>query len=50
MSLYKSTVKIDYQQQYKAILEAAMLSIPEVFTNNINMSSGPSVTVKILVR
>ena len=38
--------KWDYQQQYKSILEAAMVSTPEGFTYNIPMLYGPSVPVK----
>ena len=32
--LYKSSRKCDYQQKYKAIIEAAMFSTPDVFTVN----------------
>ena len=34
---YKSAGKFDEQQQYKAILEAAMVSTPEFFTENSPM-------------
>ena len=44
--LYKYDGKCDYQQQYKAILEAEMVTITEGFTDNSPMSPGPSVTVK----
>ena len=44
--LYNSAGKCDDQQQYKAILEAAMVSTPELLTNNIPMSSVPYVPVK----
>ena len=44
--LYKSYVKFDYQKIYKAIIEAAMVSIPGVFADNSPMSPGPYVTVK----
>ena len=36
--LYKQSGKCDYQQQFKDILEAAMISTPEVFTNNSPIS------------
>ena len=32
--LYKHAGKFDYQQQFKDTLEAAMVSTPEVFTDN----------------
>ena len=48
--LYKYSKKIDGQQQYKAILEASMVSIPEVFTDNSPMSPTQSVPVKILAQ
>ena len=48
--LYKSSVKFEYQQQYKAILEADIVSTPKGFTDNIPISPGPYVTVKILVQ
>ena len=38
--------KYDDQQQYKAIIEAAMVSIPEVFTHNIPISFGPYLPAK----
>ena len=44
--LYKSTVKYDDQQQYKAILEEEIVSTPEWFTDNIPMAPGPYVTIK----
>ena len=44
--LYKSSGKYDYQQQYKAIIEAAMVSNPEGFTDNSPISPSQSVTVK----
>ena len=44
--VYKSAVKFDDQQQYKAIIEAEMVSDPEVFTDNSPMSSSQSATVK----
>ena len=42
----KSAGKCDDQQQYKEIIESAMVFTPEGFTDNITMSYGPSVTVK----
>ena len=48
--LYKSAGKLDYQQQYKSIIEASMISNPEVFDDNIPMSPRQSVTLKILVQ
>ena len=36
---------IDYQQRYKAILEAAMVSIPDRFTENSPMPPSQSMTV-----
>ena len=44
--LYKSSGKCDDQQQYKAILEASMVSTTDLFTGNSSISPGPSVTVK----
>ena len=44
--LYKSYGKFDNQQQYKDIIEAEMISTTEIFTDNIPISPGPSVTVK----
>ena len=44
--LYKSTGNCDYQQQYKSILGAEVVSTPEIFTKNSPMSPGPSVTFK----
>ena len=43
--LYKSSGKCDYQQQYKAILGAAMVSTTEGLTENIPMSLNTSVPV-----
>ena len=48
--LYKFTVKCDDQQQYKAILGAAIISIPEVFTETNPISPGLYATVKILMQ
>ena len=44
--LYKSARKCDDQHQYKAIIEAAMVSTTGRFTENSQMSPGPSATVK----
>ena len=44
--LYRTTGKCDDQQQYKAILETAIVSTPEEFTDNSPMSPSQSVTVK----
>ena len=44
--LYKPDGKCDNQNQYKAILEAAMVSTTERFTENSPISPGPYVTVK----
>ena len=44
--LYTSAVNYDNQQQYKDTIEAAMFSTPEIFTDNIPMSPGPSVNVR----
>ena len=44
--LYTSAGKCDGQQQYKYIIEASLVSNPGIFTNNIPMSPGPSVTVR----
>ena len=43
--LYTSAVKCDDQQQYKAILEASIVSTTGIFTDNSPISPGPSVTV-----
>ena len=44
--LYKSARKFDDQQQYKSVIEAKIVSIPERFTENSPISPGPYVTVK----
>ena len=44
--LYKSVGKCDDQQQYKDIIEVEMVSTPEGFTNNTQISPSQSVTVK----
>ena len=44
--LYKQAGKCDGQQQLKDILEAAMVSTPEGFTENIPISSMTSTPVK----
>ena len=44
--LYKHSGKCDDQQQFKDILEAAMVSTPEVFVNNSPMFLMTSTTVK----
>ena len=44
--LYKSALKSDAQHQYKEIVESAMVSTPEEFTENSPMSSSQSVTMK----
>ena len=45
-NLYKTAVKCDDHQQYKEIIEAAMVSTPEVFINNSPISYIQYVTVK----
>ena len=42
--LYTSAGICENQQQYKYILEVAMVSTPEIFTDNSPMPPGPSVT------
>ena len=37
--LYITTGKCDYQQQYKEMAEEAMVSTPEICTNNSPMTS-----------
>ena len=44
--LYKQDGKCDGQQQFKDILEAAMVYTPEVFNNNSNIYPMTSTTVK----
>ena len=44
--IYKSSGKCDEQQQYKAIIEAAMKSTYEGFNDNSLMSYGSYVPVK----
>ena len=44
--IIQSAAKLDYQQQYKYIIEAAMVSTPEIFFENSSMSPSPSVNVK----
>ena len=45
--LYKSTVKYDDGQQYKAIIESSMVSNPELFIDNSPMPTSQFVTVQI---
>ena len=44
--IYRWPGKYDYKHQHKAIIEAAMVSTPEGFTDIIPMSSGPYMPVK----
>ena len=44
--LYTSSVKCNYQLQFKVIIEASMVTTPEIFTDNIPMSPGPPVIFK----
>ena len=44
--IYKQSGKCDDQQQFKDILEAAMVSTPEGFTNNSPISPMKSTPVK----
>ena len=44
--LYKQAIKCDYQKQFKDILEAAMVSNPEIFTKNSPISPMTSKPVK----
>ena len=44
--LYKTSRKCDNKQQYKNILEAAMVSNLEGFTDNSSMSPSPLMAVK----
>ena len=44
--VYKQAGKCDYQKQLKVILEAAMVSTPEGFTNNSPISPRTSTPVK----
>ena len=46
MKLYKLAGKFDDQQQYKYIIEAFMVSIPDGFNENNPIPPGPSMTVK----
>ena len=48
--LYKYAGKFDDQHQYKAIIETAMVSTPELFTDNIPISPIQSVMWKIQVQ
>ena len=45
-NLYKTAGKFNDQQQYKSITEVEMVSIPEGFTNNSQISPRKYVTVK----
>ena len=45
---YKQAVKCDDQQQFKHILEANMVSTPEIFTDNSPIYPMTSTTVKKL--
>ena len=44
--LYPSTGKFDYQLQFRAIIEAAMVSTPKIFTDNSPISPGTPMIVK----
>ena len=44
--LYTSAVKYDDQLQFKAIIEASMVSNPERFTDNSPISPGPPMMIK----
>ena len=44
--LYISAGKIYDQRKYKAIIEAAMVSTPDIFTDSSPMSPGPPMIVK----
>ena len=44
--LYKTVGKCDNRQQFKAIIEAAMVSTPEGCTNNSLMTHNPYVSTK----
>ena len=44
--LYKSADKWDYQQHYKVIIEADMVSTPERLNDNIPLAVGTPVTMK----
>ena len=44
--LYKQAGKCDYQQQFKDIIEAVMVSTPEGFTNYSPISPSTSTLVK----
>ena len=45
-NLYKHAGKCDDQKQFKDVLEAAMVSNPEVLTNNSHISPMTSTPVK----
>ena len=45
-TLYKQYGKCDYQQQFKDIIESAMVFTPEGFTNNGPIYPRPSTPVK----
>ena len=44
--LYKTAGKFHDKQQYKAVIEAWMVSTPEVFTNNSTILPSQYLTVK----
>ena len=44
--LFRYAGKYDYQQKFKDILEASMVSTTDKFTDNGITSNGPSVSVK----
>ena len=44
--LYKTAGKCDGQQQYKAMLEAEIVSTPERFTNHSTMTPNPYLSKK----
>ena len=47
--LYTPSGKCDNQQQYKFIIQAEMVSTPEIFTDNSQISPGTSVTVRYTI-
>ena len=44
--LYKSAVKFDDRLQFKSIIEASMVSTPDMFIDNSQISLGPPMIVK----
>ena len=48
--LYKTSGKCERKQQYKEMIESALVPTPEEFSDNSKMTHNPSVSTKILMQ